>query len=378
MDPLKIRAFRAFMVSSALSYIGRYLFDMTVLWGTYEYFPNFLDFSFVVIAKPIMRTITSLLGGYLGDRFERRSVLILGRTVSALLIFAVLYGILTKDLYLFILIYYTRTFFSEMITIVGQATLYDVIPRDSIKRGLNILRWVNQPIAILTIVIWPFLFNMIGVYVFFISGIIFIVRLIVTLYLPTKQGKKVKITKGFEVFKSSREVRSMILGLTLDQGGIFMFYSFLPAIISYYGGTPLIYSVATIGYQLGLLGGNNLMRILKDSTSMILFNGIAKMSLFAVLLIHNPYSGVYGATCIGSADGLYEILYASTLKQGSGEFLSSVYGFDEMVTGISRTTFIELAGYLLPVYIWVVSLIGGSLVLVNLVIGLRNLRSVRV
>ncbi|MCY0859777.1 MAG: MFS transporter [Sulfolobaceae archaeon] len=346
-SPFRYKPFRRFSYSVASFTAVRQILQLTVFWLLASILPAYL-YGIVIGVRPLILIGLSPIGGYISDKYGRVKPTIISRLISSVLLIPLMYAFIARNIALIILVYFIRAFFQDLSNSLSVVLNYAVLPNDAREKAMFYLYVISSSFDATTVLIWPFLFNLINVYILFLAAIGYAVSSILLIGINVPYAKRnVSISTGYKLFKKNNAAKAMILGLSIDQGAINMVLQFMALIVTLFHGTTLDYSLGYEAYTLTTILGSYIMTRFHNPTGILVTNIVLKFSIFPLFLLHNPLIIIYQGFAIAFADSLISNLYYVALRSASGdEYLGSIIGFDEFVANLSRSSTGFVAGFL--------------------------------
>lgn len=284
-ETLKLKNFRKLYIASLTSELGSFMTETALMLAVFELSGNNKTYLGIIRAVFLASlTLGSLLGGIIGERFNRRQILILSYLCRAPLVVALIY---IPRVEVIILVDGLIAFFTGMFNPSRQTMINDIVPTKHMK-GANSL--MGSTMAILHLV-GPFLGasiyaankTMTPVLLFdFLTYIVGAGLLLQLVYRPPKKTSKSQtmqreLIEGIQyVFKDkalfSLYLNGIVAGLCI---GI-MFPLLLPYVKEVLGASDTIYGALLSAFGLGgLIGGNLYSKLAaKYSNGKIIINAL--------------------------------------------------------------------------------------------------------
>lgn len=148
LEPLRIRDFVLLFAGSGVSLLGDGVYIVTVAWQVYEISNAPTALSLVGVAWTLPIVLFVVVGGVLGDRFDRRRLMIVSDGIRAIAIGAIAVLALTGvlELWHMISLVFVYGIGEALFAPSFQAIVPDVVPRHLLVQA-NSLQQLAEPIA---------------------------------------------------------------------------------------------------------------------------------------------------------------------------------------------------------------------------------------
>lgn len=298
---LRLKNFRKLYFASLTSELGSFMTETALMLAVFSLSGN--DKTYLGIIRAVFLaslTIGSLVGGVLGERFNRRQVMLLSYISRAPLVLSLLYF---KTPEYIIIVDGLIAFFTGIFNPSRQTMINDIVPTKHMKSANSLM---GSTMAVLHL-IGPFLGaslytaakSMNPVLIFdFATYILGIIILLQILYRPPRQQAKrssfhLEIKEGLQYALKDRALFSLYLNGVLSGFCIgVMFPLLLPYTKEVLGQSDTLYGILLSSFGLGgLIGGSLYHRVGKKvSNGKIIVNSLLLEPLVMLMWLLSPNS----------------------------------------------------------------------------------------